>query len=521
MSKLCKGCGTELIDSAKFCSKCGSKCEELYQGNEVNLSLENNVEVLPDKSKKKKQILAIIVGILAVCILLVSVFGGSSRVTFSEFINTYNKLSQKEFDNNGITGWDEIELDDMQEVQAEATLFKNSSDVTTYGYLYQGMVSNPGVFMVYIDEDDSVLGYSFIMSVEYIAGNDDFHNIVLESLMKAFDDLSKDEIYKIKSNFSMQDSLIGAVTRSNFGKYEYNGILYVVTQTEDGLTFSAYLADERAETEKNNVEEKLEADGQNEEQNQDKEKDFSIIEGTWRQSSICYPGAADISEIGGGEIIISKMNGKEIDFTIRDYSGNPDYKVQEYKVTDYEITEEYGEYIITFTAEKGMRGTLTITELTGKEKTLELAIHSEEETYTRGTGFYNKVSSDVEVKETVKSERAETKEDTEVKSNDVDAMDELLCLVGVEKHWSGFGSENGYEEHMETVLKPWVMKLTEEHNFYPGTTMIRISEYDRKERIYFVMIYDDLNSGNYAGFYANLNTDEVTFSQGDSNVVIQ
>lgn len=265
----------------------------------------------------------------------------------------------------------------------------------------------------------------------------------------------------------------------------------------------------------------LEVDEQNDEQALNEEKDFSIIEGTWRQSSICYPGAADISEIGGGEIVISKMSAKEIEFTIRDYSGNPNYEVKEYKVTSFEMTEEYGEYVISFNAEKGMRGTLTVTELTGKEKTLELAIHSEEETYTRGTGFYNKVSSDVEVEDPVKSEQTETKEDTEVESNDVDAMDELLCLVGVEKHWSGFGSENEYEEHMETVLKPWVMKLIEEHNFYPGTTMIRISEYDRKERIYFVMIYDDLNSGNYAGFYANLNTDEVTFSQGDSNVVIQ
>lgn len=359
MGKQCNECGTELRDSAKFCSKCGSKCEELYQGNKVNQSIEHNAEVFSDKSKKgKKQVVAIITVIVAVCILVASILRGSSEVN----------------NNNDITGGDEVEI---------------------------------------------------------------------------------------------------------------------------------------------------ETDEQNEEKNQSKEKDFSIIVGTWRQSSICYPGAADISEIGGGEIVISKMNEKEIAFMIRDYSGNPDYKVQEYKVTDYEITEEYGEYIITFTAEKSMRGTLTITELTGKEKTLELAIHSEEETYTRGTGFYNKVSSNVDVEDTKVSGESESQVDEEVEQNDVDIMDELLCLVGQDVHWYELGRMNEYEEHMEAVLKPWVLKLMEEHSFYSGTTMIKISEYDRNKRIYFVMIYDDLNSGNYAGFYVNLSNDEVTFSQGDSNVVIQ
>lgn len=359
MGRQCKECGTELRDSAKFCSKCGSKCEELCQGSEGQKSMENDAEILSEKLKKgKKPIVAIIAGIVAVGILVVSIFGGDSEVD----------------DNNETTGRNEVGI---------------------------------------------------------------------------------------------------------------------------------------------------EADEPNEEQTQSKEKDFSIIVGTWRQSSICYPGAADISEIGGGEIVISKMNEKEIEFMIRDYSGNPDYKVQEYKVTDYEIAEEYGEYIITFTAEKGMRGTLTITELTGKEKTLELAIHSEEETYTRGTGFYNKVSSNVDVEDTMVSEKAESKGDKETEDKDVDVMDELLCLVGVEKSWSAFGSMNEYEEHMEAVLKPWVLTLMQEHSFYSGTTMIKISEYDRNDRIYFVMIYDDLNSGNYAGFYVNLSNDEVTFSQGDSNVVIQ
>ena len=51
--------------------------------------------------------------------------------------------------------------------------------------------------------------------------------------------------------------------------------------------------------------------------------------------------------------------------------------------------------------------------------------------------------------------------------------------------------------------------------------MIDIKEADRTKREYFVIIHDDLNTGNYAGFYVNLNTDKVTFSQVDSNVVMQ
>lgn len=235
---------------------------------ELGISVEEGLQELKDNKEKSKSELIKKIGkfvseyknfkeltlanrilhVVVPVIILILVFSMSngSGVDLSNFISTYNELSQESFEEYGITGWDEIEGDDLQEVQAEASLFINPSEITTYGYLYEGMVSNPGLLMLYADESDMVLGYTFLMSTEYIAGNDSFSNVVLESLMKSFDDLSDDEIYEIKSNFSMQDSLIGVVTRDAYGRYEYNGITYVVTMSESGLNFSAYLSDEYA-----------------------------------------------------------------------------------------------------------------------------------------------------------------------------------------------------------------------------------------------------------------------------------
>ncbi len=98
---------------------------------------------------------------------------------------------------------------------------------------------------------------------------------------------------------------------------------------------------------------------------------------------------------------------------------------------------------------------------------------------------------------------------------------ELSSLVGKDVVWSNFGYNNEYEEHMQSLMKPWVWRLTDEHSFYPGTTKIRISEIDRNRRLYFVLIYDDMNTGHYAGFNVNLNTDAVIFSPYDSDVILK
>ena len=53
-------------------------------------------------------------------------------------------------------------------------------------------------------------------------------------------DLSQEEIQDIKEQFSMQDRLIGAVTRNQYGAYDYKGNTYIVDITENYLTFNIF-----------------------------------------------------------------------------------------------------------------------------------------------------------------------------------------------------------------------------------------------------------------------------------------
>lgn len=340
MGKICSNCGKELSDNAKFCSKCGGKCEEVVQekkvkrmcqkcGHEldekmkfcpkcgtlmtnsekVNQNEKRNIEKTVDmvsegisqaettiaeglkkgkerfgefqkmsaeekkekvgeyvnvgkeKSKefiggerqhkvlpkaKKKKIILTFCAALAILLLISSLIGGGAgtECTVSEFLQRYNELTQAEFEGTEMDAWEEISLEDMEAVGTELSQFKDGENITGYAYGYQGVSSSPGVIFVYVDESDIVVGTSFVMNVEYIAGNDDFHNIVLDSLIKSFDStLSEDEVYEIKNHFSMQDQLIGAVTRSSYGAYEYNDKMYVVSEA-NGLSFSMYLKDE-------------------------------------------------------------------------------------------------------------------------------------------------------------------------------------------------------------------------------------------------------------------------------------
>lgn len=82
------------------------------------------------------------------------------------------------------------------------------------------------------------------MDISYIAGNDNFLSIILDSLLIAYSpDLSKEEIQDIKEQFSMQDRLIGAVTRNQYGAYDYKGNTYIVDITENYLTFNIFNSD--------------------------------------------------------------------------------------------------------------------------------------------------------------------------------------------------------------------------------------------------------------------------------------
>lgn len=245
MSKYCKRCGNELKEGTKFCPKCGTLVSDFENADQnEDGSKIGQYKTLP-KAKKKKIILMVCVA-LVILLLVNSFIGGGSRkeYTVSEFLQRYNELTQTGFAEMEMNPWEEITFEDMETVGAELSQFKDVENITAYAYGYQGVYSSPGVIFVYVDESDIVVGATFVMNTEYIAGNDNFHHIVLDSLIKSFDStLSEDEVYEIKSYFSMQDHLIGAVTRSSYGEYEYNDKIYVVSEA-NGLTFSMYSKDE-------------------------------------------------------------------------------------------------------------------------------------------------------------------------------------------------------------------------------------------------------------------------------------
>lgn len=51
MGKICSNCGKELSDNAKFCSKCGSKCEEVVQEKKVKRMCQKCGHELDEKMK--------------------------------------------------------------------------------------------------------------------------------------------------------------------------------------------------------------------------------------------------------------------------------------------------------------------------------------------------------------------------------------------------------------------------------------------------------------------------------------
>lgn len=135
---------------------------------------------------------------------------------------------------------------------------------------------------------------------------------------------------------------------------------------------------------------------------------------------------------------------------------------------------------------------------------------------------YEKIIQDKQnEKQAQENAKAQSEQKTQTQTQSSPAPeDELLSLVGKDEPWYDFGvdDENQYEKHMRNVISPYVNKLMDNYSFWPGTTMISISEQDRNQRTYFVLIHDDLNTGSYAGFIVNLNNDSVTFSQNDSNI---
>lgn len=113
-------------------------------------------------------------------------------------------------------------------------------NTTYYAFMYQGISSSPGGLAFAVNDNDEVVSVSFMMNYEFIMGNDNFHQIVLNSLIQTFaPDLNSDEIEQIKTQFNMQDSLVGAYGISdNTGVYLYDDIVYSCSFGNGQLNFS-------------------------------------------------------------------------------------------------------------------------------------------------------------------------------------------------------------------------------------------------------------------------------------------
>ena len=375
---------------------------------------------------KKIYILLVFAVVLGVSITI-ALLGGSDEMTFDKFVDKYNQLSQKKFASENMD-WGGIDIDAME-------IMDMGNGSTAYGHSYQGTFSSPGYLIVQTDENNNVVRVSFMMNISFIASSDNFHNIVLDAMMQAYTpSLSGSDIYKIKEYFSMQDQLVGAVISGIAGTYEYGGKQYAVSQGDGTLNFSIFAEGienyyDNMETGESTADETVET------------VDCSEGLGTWRQSSICYPGAADVSELGGTEIVIKEMTNTLITFSILDYSGPSEYTTTAYEVVDVELTESYGEYSAEFALSDGRYGTLTIRELTGNEMSVMLAIHSEDETYTRGSSFYNRISDEIEVK-------VEQTHDDEVSTEEVNVSDLVKKFQGYNGKWGDFGTDT-----YQTILK--------------------------------------------------------------------
>lgn len=157
-----------------------------------------------------------------------------SQSKFSEH-DIENKLSEDNlsFHDDFIDGfnWDNYSV-----------IFTETLQVCSYEY--KGTITDPGAVYFFANEDLETLGVSCWMDISYISGNDNFLSIILDSLLIAYSpDLSQEEIQDIKEQFSMQDRLIGAVTRNQYGAYDYKGNTYIVDITENYLTFNIFNSD--------------------------------------------------------------------------------------------------------------------------------------------------------------------------------------------------------------------------------------------------------------------------------------
>lgn len=293
MGKICPKCGKELRETARFCTSCGTKLEEGIPGNPVNtVNVQNgSINTVMPKQEKKwyqktgwiialliiffpvglylmwkytdwRKVLKIAVSIVCAVCLGIGFFSTDSQdggegtlpggdyngsvMSLSDFLERYNEISQSKFAENGIDR-QPISMDNLETAGTTEFMFKES--VTAYAYSYQSMVrgqGNLGSIFIFVDMNGRVVGANFGMTVKYLLDGDDFQNMVLESVIQTFDPaLSEEDINEIRNMLSIERGrpLITVVVDGDEKLFEYDGITYILSAVDDGLTLGMYSSD--------------------------------------------------------------------------------------------------------------------------------------------------------------------------------------------------------------------------------------------------------------------------------------
>lgn len=187
-------------------------------------------------------------------------------------------------------------------------------------------------------------------------------------------------------------------------------------------------------------------------------RDYSEVLGTWKQSSLCYPGVAPIEVTGGVEIIINEIKDEKITFSIMEYSPNSESDMKQEEFKNIETTSEFESTTAEFVFLDGRKGTLIIDDLSGDDNTVTLQINSDKGTGMRGTDFYIKISSETSMQEQKDVVENKKSEEQKVKSQENQPTQNMILetfanLSFYEDTWGNFGAHvNPYQGMVESAI---------------------------------------------------------------------
>lgn len=242
MERICPQCGAKVKDDARFCGKCGMSLLDKKDMNQYPMTVVQHHK----KRRLSKQNLIILLMILALLAIIVIGNSSSPDKQLTDVIERYVDISQSSFAELNIES--ELSEDNLNflEDYIDGFNWNNCSvllneSLQACSYEYKGLITNSGTIYFLVDGESETQGISCWMDMSYISGDDTFLTVVLDSALRAFSpNMSSEDIQNIKTHFSMQDSLVGAMTRNQYGTYEYKGNTYIVDTAENYLIFSVF-----------------------------------------------------------------------------------------------------------------------------------------------------------------------------------------------------------------------------------------------------------------------------------------